>query len=710
MNTPPLRSCTLCRTRKIKCDRQQPCTNCIRAECPCIYPAGVGRAPKRPRKAVEAQLLAQLARLEGVVKRMEAQSSRSGSYLTAGGDGDAESGEGQGKEKETDVEGQFGRLVIDDMQSCYVSSVPWTKLGDEIEELRDILHDSTATSDDEDSTVMETSGANAAIMGFRALTHSLHVYHPPVTQAVALFDVFKMNVSPVARVFHIPTLDGLFWDAMAAVESIDKNIEALLFAIYYSAVISLDSEQCLNLLGISRSSALETYRFAVEQAMARADLLNTQNLILLQAAVLFLTALRNEDNSRTVWSLTSLVYHIAQAMGVHRDGEAFGLRPLETELRRRLWWHIVLLDNRSTDYHGCEPIVHESVFDTKIPLNINDADLTADMTQPPPEREEATDMTFCLMRCDAMRVIWKIGYMAPGRSSTSADPRPSPCDREPFAEEFQNRLQTRYLNHCSEPTPFLQLCSTVANVMILRMWTAVLAPRVRKDRSTRDRVFNDSIQVLQLSASLLMRKDVRSWAWYSKTHIQWHAVVFVLAELCWRPPSDECDRAWECVTAVYDRWSTMETEKRGTVWRPIRRLMARARYVRETQKMPVGIQHPITDTDGSWRVAGGSTPTGTGNDDAGQIIAWQDMSMIQPKADLDWENMHLTGGVPVDSWMNMAMLPPNAAEMFDTTVVDLFGYLGHTNGVPGTSGYIPNTSNLSSQRSLNDRIKYIIDA
>jgi hypothetical protein len=77
--------------------------------------------------------------------------------------------------------------------------------------------------------------------------------------------------------------------------------------------------------------------------------------------------------------------------------------------------------------------------------------------------------------------------------------------------------------------------------------------------------------------------------------------------------------------------------------------------------------------------------------------------MIQPEADLDWENIPLAGGASVDSWMNMAMLPPNTAEIFDTTVVDLFGYLGHTNGVPGTSEHVPNMSNLPSPAESNDR-------
>jgi hypothetical protein len=39
---------------------------------------------------------------------------------------------------------------------------------------------------------------------------------------------------------------------------------------------------------------------------------------------------------------------------------------------------------------------------------------------------------------------------------------------------------------------------------------------------------------------------------------------------------------------VYDVWKIKEHEKKGTLWRPINRLMAKARYVREMQRLSYG--------------------------------------------------------------------------------------------------------------------------
>lgn len=458
-----------------------------------------------------------------------------------------------------------------------------------------MLHD--PVSEDEDyvptdgymSEAASPLGTSAAVLGFRSLGRSLRPYHPPMHMSVALLTIFSENVLPLVHIFHMPTTGQWYWDTIVSLDSLNKNTETLLFSIYYSAVISMDEAQCLSVLGSTRSDALDKYRFAVEQALARANLLNTQSFVLLQAAVLFLSGLRNEDDSRTTWSLTSLIFHIAQAMGLHRDGTTFGLKPLDTELRRRLWWHICLLDMRSSEFHGYEPIVHEGMFDTKLPLNINDSDISPLMTQAPPEHQGTTEMTFCLIRCEGMRAGWKVGYASPTPNSTADG---ALQDREAVVQDLKSRLEERYLQHCNDSAPFMLFTSTVARLIIARTWLVVHYPSRQKPdysstltKATRDLLFTTSTEVIELSSFLLDNNSISKWTWHSKTHIQWHAVIFVLSEICSRPSSPECDRAWECVNTVHNRWNIKESGKRGNLWRPIKRLMVKARYVREMQQI-----------------------------------------------------------------------------------------------------------------------------
>lgn len=49
----PLQSCVSCKNRKIKCNRQQPCSNCNKSDTTCNY---VAPAPPRRRKGAERKL------------------------------------------------------------------------------------------------------------------------------------------------------------------------------------------------------------------------------------------------------------------------------------------------------------------------------------------------------------------------------------------------------------------------------------------------------------------------------------------------------------------------------------------------------------------------------------------------------------------------------------------------------------------------------
>ena len=59
-------------------------------------------------------------------------------------------------------------------------------------------------------------------------------------------------------------------------------------------------------------------------------------------------------------------------------------------------------------------------------------------------------------------------------------------------------------------------------------------------------------------------------------------MAFILAEICARPASPLCDRGWQCIVRIDRFWQVRRNK--GTMWKPIKRLMAKAQYVREMQK------------------------------------------------------------------------------------------------------------------------------
>ncbi len=83
-------------------------------------------------------------------------------------------------------------------------------------------------------------------------------------------------------------------------------------------------------------------------------------------------------------------------MGLHRDGELLGLPPFETEMRRRIWWQIILIDTVYALMSGLGQSLLPRSWDTRQPNNIHDADLYPTMTTLQP-RNGPTDMIYCLV-------------------------------------------------------------------------------------------------------------------------------------------------------------------------------------------------------------------------------------------------------------------------------------------------------------------------
>lgn len=66
----PLReySCLICRQRKVKCDRLDPCSNCVKAEAECSFIAPV-RGKRKSKKPTHEGLHAKLRRYERMLEK-----------------------------------------------------------------------------------------------------------------------------------------------------------------------------------------------------------------------------------------------------------------------------------------------------------------------------------------------------------------------------------------------------------------------------------------------------------------------------------------------------------------------------------------------------------------------------------------------------------------------------------------------------------------
>lgn len=629
------RSCVTCRRRKVRCDKLHPCNNCNRAHIECIFPAP-GRAPRKPRKVGEGrdkELLERLRRLEGVVKGMgvdvpakegesankengdqeRARTGSTGQVYEASQNGgnsvaptvtkDQADQDFQNKtqwveeQQKGRFENKFGRLVVNEGKSRYINNSFWASLSNEVEDLKGILNQSS----DEEDNLTSSPGSNVQhppsthhgfIFGFSSQNVDLLSLHPLPGQISEYWDIYKDRVDPLVKILHLPTLEPTILNAASHLSNLSRGFECLLFAIFYGATTSLSARDCLLKLGEEKPILLARYRFGIEQALARANFLTTEEMVVLQSLVIFLICLRRNNDARVIWTLTGLVVRIAQTIGIHRDGSHFGLAPFEIEMRRRLWWQTCILDTRASEDHGCDPTIVEQSFDTKMPLNVNDVDLAPDMKDFPPERKGCTDMSFCLLRFEVSNTFRRINYIPPGPPKACAEYFSSVTlqDKERWIAECHKRLEERYLKHCDMSVPLFWVTATVARLMMSKMWLMVYHPFQRQNggsalsEEVKEKLFITSLENMEYSLLLETEARTMKWGWLFKTYVQWHALAFTLSELSHRTTGPMVDRAWAAVEKTRDgRWgdSVIEESGVGHLWRPLKKLYRKAKEARQ---------------------------------------------------------------------------------------------------------------------------------
>lgn len=117
------------------------------------------------------------------------------------------------------------------------------------------------------------------------------------------------------------------------------------------------------------------------------------------------------DANKDVWFVLALTIKIATSMGYHRDPGYFPkLTPLQAEMRRRLWATLVTADILISSQMGMPRVISDSQWDTAEPQNLNDSDLSAELTQLPPSRPE-TEHTSSLGIISRIRILKVVGQI-----------------------------------------------------------------------------------------------------------------------------------------------------------------------------------------------------------------------------------------------------------------------------------------------------------
>jgi hypothetical protein len=296
-------------------------------------------------------------------------------------------------------------------------------------------------------------------------------------------------------------------------------------------------------------------------------------------------ALRSHDKSRSSWTLIGLAVRIAHGLGLHRDGAGLAHSAFEAEMRRRLWWELVILDMKASEDRGNEPMIAEHTFNTKIPCNLNDEDFGHDSQHPLPDRKGVTDMTFSLTCMDVSNTARKVNFVPP-----AAEHQPLTLqEKEELVKQCSDRIENHHLAGCDISNPHHWLLYMLGRLLILKLWSAIQYPLQSRQQEDppRGQSLRTVVSLLEINDMIETHEAAARFTWYFTTYVPWHTLAVALAELCNETQGPLADRAWAVVEKCYNKYSDRVADtKEGMLWRPIKSLLKRAQAARQRAHQP----------------------------------------------------------------------------------------------------------------------------
>lgn len=529
-------------------------------------------APKRPRRQPRAELRERLARCEELLERIKNSELESpASYTTHSSTSPSPHVPNQQvscSEPIQQTKPPTAKILIDRGAVRYTDKWLWAAMAEEVFAMKALQEPELPYDDGHLQTAFGLTND-----GFQNLSLSeeeefddLSQLQPLPSQMYSLWQLFLERVHPLTKVIHPPSIHPYLVDAICGTSSLPKNMQALLFSIFGLAALSLSEEEAWNMLGTDKDNALRRFAMGLRMALLRAQYLERPNLTVLQALTLYLMSLQGRYDSQETWILNSICVRMAQKMGLHRDGEVLGLSPFETEMRRRVWWQIAILDVKFARASGMRISRLPPSTDCKMPTNIDDAGLDPNATEPFKDQQGPTEMIICLLFCKVGHlVLTKPEYqeaLSQGEAVTFGSESDSGSEHQ--MDEFTNVIREiekgldETLEKFSYPEagPIHEFASDVKTVLSSRISEMGQSASQQPEWGTEiitpsDNLFKLSIMSIEQSVKLHQKSKGGGFSWSILFNLHYDIFSHMVGQLSLRTSGSLVERAWNLVPVIY---------------------------------------------------------------------------------------------------------------------------------------------------------------
>jgi hypothetical protein len=256
----------------------------------------------------------------------------------------------------------------------------------------------------------------------------------------------------------------------------------------------------------------------------------------------------------------AIAFRIAYRMNICNEAANAEHGVFEAEMRRRLWWAMVVYDSRiseMTDYKTTQLI---PTWTAKIPVNVNDFDLRPEMSAIPVDQDASTEALFAVVRGAIGNFIrhnaWHLDFINPllRHIAKAVQHRPDPNDDN--LNGLEHIIENRYLRHCNPENPLHYITMWWARNYLAKYRFFLHCSQHSKvpanqPTEERDQILSYALRMLECDTALNTSPLTKGYRWLIQFHFPFPAYVRIVQDLRSRPVGPHADKAWEAMNANY---------------------------------------------------------------------------------------------------------------------------------------------------------------
>jgi hypothetical protein len=294
--------------------------------------------------------------------------------------------------------------------------------------------------------------------------------------------------------------------------------------------------------------------------------------------------------------MLGVAIRIAQRMGIHNESALAKCTILEAEMRRRLWWSLILFDTRISEMADSKTATLAPTWDCRIPLNVSDSELRPEMKELPAVQSQPTEALFAVVRGElgefVRHTMFHLDFASPALKAVAKNAQSHiPEGGELVA--LEKIIENKYLKFCDPENPlhFMTIWTTrtyLAKCRLVEHYSRCSSSSVHQTQAQGDAAISYALSMLECDTKILTSPLTKGFLWLTHFYFPFPAYIQLLQDLRRRPVSENAEQAWEVMSDNYEARFVFEYTDDNPFFKIFIKIVLQAWEVREVASRQLG--------------------------------------------------------------------------------------------------------------------------